>query len=248
MFSAKDYIPVLEIARDRMRPVHYEMLRAQYAAPERTVTAGQLAQLLGYDHYQPINRWYGGLGRLLAEVGLAKLKETQVRHIDGSPAWFSYLSSGRGSPEGYLWTMYPGLAQALEELGLVAKTDSALPDEICAQATFTEGTIRHVQVNAYERNAKARRQCIDKYTARCYVCKTDLGDVYGEVGRGYIHVHHLKPLAEIRETYEVDPIKDLRPVCPNCHAIIHRRTPPYSIEEVQEMLRKAATKAHPSTK
>ncbi len=44
------------------------------------------------------------------------------------------------------------------------------------------------------------------------------------------------PISEIAEEYEVDPVKDLRPVCPNCHAMIHRRSPPLSIEELQVLL------------
>ena len=56
---------------------------------------------------------------------------------------------------------------------------------------------------------------------------------------GLIHVHHCKPLSEIQEGYEVDPIKHLIPICPNCHAVIHRRKPPYTIEEVKGFLKKA---------
>ncbi|HSX81067.1 MAG TPA: HNH endonuclease [Candidatus Saccharimonadia bacterium] len=52
----------------------------------------------------------------------------------------------------------------------------------------------------------------------------------------FIHVHHCRPLSEIAGEYVVDPIEDLRPVCPNCHAVIHRRTPPFTIEEVRSML------------
>jgi len=65
--------------------------------------------------------------------------------------------------------------------------------------------------------------------------------MYGEVGRDIIHVHHLKPLAEIGEKYRVDPINDLRPVCPNCHVIIHTRNPPYSIDEVMAILKNTRT-------
>ncbi len=36
------------------------------------------------------------------------------------------------------------------------------------------------------------------------------------MGEGFIHVHHLKPLSEVGYEYRVDPIRDLRPVCPNC--------------------------------
>ncbi|MFG3611289.1 hypothetical protein [Rummeliibacillus stabekisii] len=51
-----------------------------------------------------------------------------------------------------------------------------------------------------------------------------------------MYVHHLKELHTIGESYEVEPIADLRPVCPNCHAILHKRKPAYSIEEIKILL------------
>ena len=71
-----------------------------------------------------------------------------------------------------------------------------------------------------------------------------MSETYGTVAEQLIHVHHLKPLHEIEAGYEVDPIKDLRPVCPNCHAVIHRHKPPYTIEAVQGFL-EAARQAQP---
>lgn len=47
--------------------------------------------------------------------------------------------------------------------------------------------------------------------------------VYGELGKEFIHVHHIVPLHEIKETYKVDYRKDLGPICPNCHAMLHRK-------------------------
>ncbi len=113
--------------------------------------------------------------------------------------------------------------------------DAHLPEEV-AEEGLVEGAVRRIAVNAYERNPEARRRCLGHHGARCAVCELDLAQVYGPAGAGVIHVHHLTPLATIGEDYAVDPIHDLRPVCPNCHAIIHRRTPPYRIEEVQAFL------------
>jgi len=39
--------------------------------------------------------------------------------------------------------------------------------------------------------------------------------------------------------YKVDPINDLCPVCPNCHAMLHRRSPPLSIDELKQLLKRA---------
>ena len=111
-----------------------------------------------------------------------------------------------------------------------------LPGDETEEPDYVEGAVKQVVVNAYERNAAARKKCIDTFGPVCVVCGFDFGAEYGRVGRGFIHVHHLVPLHSVGKEYVVDPLNDLRPVCPNCHAIIHKRNPPYSIEEVQEMM------------
>jgi hypothetical protein len=105
-----------------------------------------------------------------------------------------------------------------------------------------EGAMVQVFVNTYERDRHARDECIQKYGTDCYVCGFSFRAAYGEIADGIVHVHHLRPLAEIGKQYKVDPIADLRPVCPNCHAVLHWRIPAYSIEEVKALLRRG--KAH----
>jgi 5-methylcytosine-specific restriction enzyme A len=114
--------------------------------------------------------------------------------------------------------------------------DYKSPDELDENEEFFEGAAKKVLVNVYERNPEARRKCLEHYNFDCYICDFNFERVYGAIGKNFIHVHHLKPLSEIGEKYKLDPIKDLRPICPNCHAIVHKRMPPYSIEEIQEML------------
>ena len=111
-----------------------------------------------------------------------------------------------------------------------------LPEEISETETFIEGSSNTITVNAYERNPKARAACIKHYGAICNVCKFDFQTTYGDIGLGYIHVHHLVSLSEIRQAYKIDPIKDLRPVCPNCHAMIHRTQPALKIEQLISQL------------
>jgi 5-methylcytosine-specific restriction protein A len=133
------------------------------------------------------------------------------------------------------------IAAALEnEWGSFAHSSHfTLPEEVEAVDTLYEGAVRHIVVNAYERNPEARQRCIAHYGTSCVICGFSFAVVYGAVGHGVIHVHHLRPLSEISEQYEVDSVRDLRPVCPNCHTIIHRRQPPYTIEEVKAMLQQA---------
>ncbi|HEU5209888.1 MAG TPA: HNH endonuclease, partial [Longimicrobiales bacterium] len=75
--------------------------------------------------------------------------------------------------------------------------------------------------------------CVAYYGAMCRVCGFSFEDVYGYLGVGFIHVHHTRPLSTIREEYRIDPIRDLVPVCPNCHAMLHRTDPPLEIDELR---------------
>ena len=118
------------------------------------------------------------------------------------------------------------------------RADILLPEEISETEGSYEGARRRISVNTYERNRTVRDKCLQHYGTRCAVCAQDMSEIYGPEATGLIHVHHLKPLSEIKEDYQVNPITDLRPVCPNCHAVIHRRKPPYKIEEVKGFLEK----------
>lgn len=108
------------------------------------------------------------------------------------------------------------------------------PDEVSQPERYPEGATWTVTVNAYERNRKARAACVRHHGTRCAVCDMDFAERYGPIGAGFIHVHHLKQMSEVREEYEVDPVKDLRPVCPNCHAMLHRM----SLEDLRRQMRR----------
>jgi 5-methylcytosine-specific restriction endonuclease McrA len=115
-------------------------------------------------------------------------------------------------------------------------------EELQTEVEYVEGTASRVLVNAYERNREAREACLRHYGRSCAACGFSFEANYGESTTGYIHVHHVIPIAQVRREYQLHPINDLRPVCPNCHAVIHRREPPYSIEEIKQMLQNAAAK------
>jgi predicted HNH restriction endonuclease len=69
------------------------------------------------------------------------------------------------------------------------------------------------------------------------VCGFDFAAVYGPLAVGFIHVHHLIPLSQAGGEYKVDPVADMRPVCPNCHAVIHLGSECRQIEDIRQLLR-----------
>ncbi len=116
------------------------------------------------------------------------------------------------------------------------RRDYMSAEEITPDQIFVEGAKKLVQVNAFERSARGRAQCIEHYGASCLVCGFNFEAVYGLEGAGFIHVHHVVPLSTVGRAYRLDPVKDLVPVCANCHSMIHRRDPPFTVEEVKAML------------
>ena len=85
------------------------------------------------------------------------------------------------------------------------------------------GIAQKVLVNRYERNQNARKKCLEVYGSKCKICGFTSGDFYGEEFSNKIEVHHIVPIHKIDETYKVNPQKDLIPVCPNCHMILHTK-------------------------
>lgn len=86
---------------------------------------------------------------------------------------------------------------------------------------------------------KLKQECIEYYGAICEICGFDYGYTYGEVFEKNIKIHHIG--AKDKEEYlpNTDAIKDLIPICDNCHGIIHSQTPPYTVEEMRKMLKNA---------
>jgi len=130
------------------------------------------------------------------------------------------------------------VAADLEKLW-AERTNGGSPTGLEEISTVEPTIVNHssrVYVNRYERSPRARALCLAHHGNRCSACQITLSEKYGRGAEHIVHVHHLVPLSEIPKGYEIDPINDLRPVCPNCHAVIHSRTPPYTIEELRKMI------------
>lgn len=110
----------------------------------------------------------------------------------------------------------------------------AVPKEL----SIMEGALKRVVSSRYERDPRARRMCVDHYGWKCSVCGFSFERVFGTIGRAFIHVHHLRPMSEVGERYRIDPVRDLRPVCPNCHAMLHSKDPPFAVEELRGLMKR----------
>lgn len=101
---------------------------------------------------------------------------------------------------------------------------------------LVEGARVSVSSTAIERNPIARRKCIEHYGYTCAACGINMERKYGFIGKEYIHVHHRSDLALKNGVHTVDPIEDLIPLCPNCHAMIHREIPAMPLEKLKKAL------------
>lgn len=224
--TATQYVAAFRAVRN-ISDAQIEMIRLHYHSPQHTITAKTMASAQGYNHHSAANSIYGRLGRLVGEA----LDYNPTKERLGTLVTFEKRNGE------WHWIMRPEVVDALNELGWVDSSNILLPEEMAATTTLVEGAVYRVPVNVYERNPKARRECLSHYGYDCVVCGFNFSAAYGEIGEDFIHVHHLTPVSEAGAEYVVDPIRDLRPVCPNCHAMIHRRLPAYTIIEVRDFLR-----------
>ena len=132
--------------------------------------------------------------------------------------------------------------QQTEETGFCLSGDvfseDIFPESSIPTNSF-EGAVKQVVVNKYERSSVARQKCIEHFGCKCYICGLDFKKKYGDIGEGFIHVHHIIPLNQIGKEYVVDYEKDLIPVCPNCHAMLHRTIngKEVTIDELKQMIK-----------
>lgn len=99
-----------------------------------------------------------------------------------------------------------------------------------------EGTPYQTLVTRYERKKVNREACIQLKGLACHACGFDFAAFYGDVGCGYVEIHHTTPVSELGPNYVIDVAKDLVPLCANCHAMVHRQNPPMPIEELKELI------------
>ncbi len=198
----------------------------------------QIAEILGYSHFVPVNSIVGKLGKRLA-----KELNLPIRQRDnGTYAGWDVIFEGEDEGREFFWILKKPIEEAIAILDTeIIEINSTIAEEIPSNYKFNEGAKKIVTVNSYERNRVAREICIKIHGTKCKICDFDFEKVYGELGKGYIQVHHIIPISEISREYKVNPETDLIPICPNCHAMIHRNQDRVlEIEELRAIIKAQA--------
>lgn len=160
---------------------------------------------------------------------------------------------GRGLPHGgraerHIWEEFSSDRSALSELARAIREEPSAPHNTSRHAeegeeVFPEGRILYRAHRSRERNASLVRKAKAAWSRtygvlECQVCGFDFAKAYGSLGEGYIECHHDVPVSDLRSGSRTH-VRDLAPVCANCHRMLHRKRPWMSVEELSEVVRSA---------
>ena len=110
-------------------------------------------------------------------------------------------------------------------------------ESLCEEEEFFEGKKCERFSNYYERQPRLRSRSIEIHGTTCKACGFDFERKYGRRGKGFIEVHHKRPVSELKGETKIDPATDMTVVCPNCHRMIHRdKNKILSLEELKALI------------
>lgn len=196
---------------------------------------GEMARCLGYIHHAPLNRIIPVFSKRILKT-YSDIKPSINRK--GNIRYWHVPFLGAKGKEIFSWILRSELVEAIEHCfsnEIVIFKEKMIKKE--KKEVFFEGAQSKVLIDKYERDKKARRLALEYHGCQCAVCAFDFGKTYGEIGRGKIHIHHKRKISKSDGEYELNPIEDLVPVCPNCHMIIHSKAKPFTIEEMKVLLK-----------
>ena len=247
-FLAGDSFPVNELPSEMFEEAIVKLPRSQrivlstlYGLPNSSATAKELAAALGYKGFQAANSQIGLIGKSIAK----NLNLVPPNYDSGHARQSAYFLFVGDYKKGIGWVMWEGLKEAMENLNLDSlsgkelKTENITVNEAAESANdnlYKEGILSQYFVNRYSRNKSARAACVKFHKSICAICDFNFGNTYGSFAEGFIHVHHVTQISDRKEVYLVDPVKDLIPLCPNCHSAIHLSPGKLSVEELRNIV------------
>jgi len=210
-----------------------QILKCIFDFEKFEASGGEIAKKLNYSHHAPLNIIIPNFSKKILSFYSNTIPPLRP---DGKIRYWHIPFLGSEGNGKFIWILRPELAEAMEKKFGQKETEERIAEEI-DEKEFFEGHCKQIFVNKYERDPKARKACLDHFGYACQVCGFDFEKVYGPIGRGIIHVHHHKnKISASKKECKINPLKDLIPVCPNCHTMIHSRREMLIIDEVKALL------------
>ena len=196
-----------------------------------------------YDEDNETIEWYGKPNAHSQQPTFRKLFDGELKLLiflrwNNANTLFTYMGSPRISKVKDNVAIGDGLFTIQLVLQVTDEAQEQVQQNGLNQAHFFEGAKVQATVTRFERNPRLRAECVEHHGCVCKICDFDFEKTYGVLGRNFCHVHHISPLSEVGERRAVDPITDLIPVCPNCHAMIHRERPALTPDQVRAILKR----------
>ena len=123
----------------------------------------------------------------------------------------------------------------LDAISLPEDSSDQQPDEDEEEKQRLEGRMTEAKLLRRQRNRQARQQCLEASGYKCYICGFDFEKTYGEIGKGFLEVHHKRPISTYDEEHEI-PQSELVPLCSNCHSMVHRRKEAMDVDELKNIV------------
>ena len=182
------------------------------------------------------------ISRLLHDYGgdiRYDLKENQP----GYYPFATYRDTVRTVQGIYLARCTVGLYQIIgHALGIQESLTSTPESGVEPLTEYTESRRLSHERYFFARNSKLIKAAKDHYGAVCQACRFEYRSKYGELGDGYIEVHHLDPLSERPELEWSEQLRTsiggVTVLCADCHRMIHRKRPALSLQELRETIAK----------
>ncbi len=174
-----------------------------------------------------------GIYTLLTPSGQYILTDIGEKHLNDNYAEIEYLFSNKFSPQDVT-----EFIETIEDVSKKRKTVIYSEEDMISEGKpfKKEATIR-------KRSKKLREASIEYYRKSdgkiyCSACGFCFENKYGDIGKDYIEIHHEKPIFQFSDddfdTFISEAVTKLRPLCANCHRMIHRnRNRPLSIDELK---------------
>lgn len=123
------------------------------------------------------------------------------------------------------------------DLRVPTRVELEAPEKVIRKS-YLEGQKKERVLELISRNYRLAIEAKKKWGLDCQICGFNFEKTYGPLGREFIEVHHLRQLARQDGKGSKITVEDVRPVCSNCHSIIHRRKDMLLLRKVKRALRR----------